>query len=150
MCKFRVWVAVYSGIIGSYLIADGIWLGLIAKSSYQEAMASMMRENPPIWPWVTFYLVYSFVIQYLVVMPGLRDSLSDSPDSKSSTAWVNIGLSGALLGLGAYGAYNLTNYALIADWPLSITIKDWTWGTCVSAISALSGWYVGRKLIASY
>jgi len=41
---------------------------------------------------------------------------------------------GALLGLIAYGTYNLTNHATIKGWPLTMTIVDMSWGTLATAI----------------
>ena len=125
---------IYLIVLGSYLLLDFVWLGLVSQQSYQEAIGHLMREDIPKWPWITFYLVYSFVIVRLVVTP-LRNT---DPINK---AFIN----GALFGLAAYGAYNLTNYAILESWPLTITFKDWAWGTFVSAIIATCGAIYSRK-----
>jgi len=101
---------------------------LVSQQSYQAAIGHLMRVDIPKWPWFTFYLVYSFVIVRLVVLP-VRDS------DALYKAFIN----GALFGLAAYGAYNLTNYAILESWPLSITFKDWAWGTFVSGVIASCG-----------
>jgi uncharacterized membrane protein len=51
---------------------------------------------------------------------------------------------GALLGLVAYGTYDLTNHATLRDWPLSLTIADMAWGSFVTSMSALAGYYAAR------
>lgn len=124
----KTWLITYLSILITYLILDGIWLGIIAKDTYTNAMQGLMRESYPVWPWVTFYLVYCVAIVVLVVEPNKAASLT------------RVIFSGALLGAAAYGAYNLTNYAIIEGWPLSITLKDWAWGTFVTSVSCTIGW----------
>ena len=95
-----------------------------------------MRESYPVWPWVVFYLLYAAVMLRLVVLP--------LPDNASPAL---AGFNGALLGVAAYGAYNMTNYAILASWPLSITLKDWAWGTFVSGAIALAGFLFQRSAL---
>lgn len=57
--------------------------------------------------------------------------------SQLDTTYLHIFGKGALLGLGIYGTYNLTNYATINDWGLKETLIDTTWGTILSGIVAL-------------
>jgi len=120
-------------ILLSYLVLDGIWLGVVSKEAYLEAMQGMLRDEYPIAPWALFYLMYSGAIAYLVVFPNAQANLK-----KVATA-------GAVLGVASYGAYNLTNYAILEGWPLSITLKDWLWGTCVSSLISVTGWLALNK-----
>lgn len=130
---------IYLAVLFTYLILDAIWLGLVAKSSYQEAIGPLMRaEGYPILPWVLFYVTYSFAIVYLVIHPNMGAA---SP--------VPVILSAAVLGIAAYGAYNLTNYAILKDWPLGITLKDWAWGTFITTASSVAGFYAAKHLHAS-
>ena len=46
---------------------------------------------------------------------------------------------GFVLGAAAYGTYNLTNYALVVNWPLSIMIKDWLWGAVLTSSCTMLG-----------
>ncbi|MBU2878823.1 DUF2177 family protein [Aliiglaciecola lipolytica] len=124
----KSFLVAYLGVAVCYLILDGIWLGLIAKNTYLEAMQGMLRESYPLMPWITFYLLYCAAAVYLVVLKNQH------------AQWWQVFLDGAVLGAAAYGAYNLTNYAILEGWPLGITVKDWAWGTFVTAASCLSGW----------
>ena len=54
--------------------------------------------------------------------------------------WVEAVVRGAVLGLAAYGAYNLTNLAVVRDWPTMLTFADWPWGAFVTAASAAAGY----------
>lgn len=127
-------IIAYTATLLAYLILDGIWLGVIAKDSYVSAMAGLMREEYPIWPWVTFYGMYCYAITHLVIAPNMQ-----------SLSWKPVLISGAILGMAAYGAYNLTNIAIIKDWPLSITLKDWAWGVFVTSTSSVCGWVVAKQ-----
>lgn len=118
----------YLSILLSLLILDGMWLGWVAKDSYQLAMGHIMRDKVIIWPWIVFYLLYPLAILILAVNV---QSLAQSR--------FQFLCRGAVLGLTAYGTYNLTNYALVVDWPLFITIKDWLWGAVLTSISAWVG-----------
>jgi uncharacterized membrane protein len=122
----------YLAILFTFLCLDGLWLGLVAGDSYRQAMAHVMRSDIPTWPWVVFYLVYVGAILSLAVIV--------------STSKKHGALRGAILGMAAYGTYNLTNYTLIIDWPLAITLQDWLWGTVLSAVSALAGGTVWLRM----
>jgi uncharacterized membrane protein len=124
----------YMVVLLTYLVLDFIWLGLVSQQSYQESIGHLMRDEVPKWPWVTFYLIYSFVLVRLVVVrPYINNGL------------LPVFINGCLFGCAAYGAFNLTNYAILESWPLFITLKDWAWGTLVSGLISVSGAYFYRK-----
>ena len=43
---------------------------------------------------------------------------------------------GAVLGLVAYGTYDLTNMATLKQWSVKITLIDMAWGSFVTAVTA--------------
>ncbi|MGQ8364947.1 DUF2177 family protein [Glaciecola sp. 1036] len=120
---------VYGITLIVYLLMDAIWLGIVARQDYVDAIGFLMREDVPIWPWVTFYLLYVFVILKLCIFCSNKPSFS-----RALTHSI-------LLGAASYGAYNLTNYAMLENWPLNITISDWVWGTVVTTTSAMAGFF---------
>jgi uncharacterized membrane protein len=115
----------YLSVLLVLLLMDGVWLGLIAKASYQQQIGYLMRQDMPIWPWLTFYLLYPAGIIYLAIVPSNRV--------------MQASFKGFVLGLVSYGTYNLTNYSIIEHWPLSITLQDWLWGSVLSLICANCG-----------
>lgn len=129
----------YLATLFSYLLLDYLWLGLVSQQAYQTAIGHLMRDDIPVWPWVTFYLIYAAVVVKIIiaVLPGQQPVI----------AFVH----GCLFGLAAYGAYNLTNYAILASWPLDITVKDWIWGAFVSGAISYCGYvmYNSRLAISS-
>ena len=125
----------YLSLLFSLLIFDGIWLGLVAKDGYQQAMGHIMLEQVIIWPWIVFYILYPLAILVLAINVQLRTQ------SRFYFLW-----RGFVLGAAAYGTYNLTNYALVVNWPLSITIKDWLWGAILTSSCTGIGGVVWLKM----
>ncbi len=134
MIMLKIYLGAYGAILITFLIADAIWLGVVSKDAYQNAIGNLMRDSFIKWPFLAFYIIYSFVILYLAVLPN------------GNAAWTSAAIAGAVLGLGAYGTYNLTCYGVLEGWPLDITIKDLVWGTFATALSATSGWFAFRWL----
>jgi uncharacterized membrane protein len=130
-------IITYLTLLLSLLVLDGIWLGLVAKDGYLQAMAHIMREQVIIWPWIVFYLFYPLAILILAI------NVQSANQSKLYFAW-----RGFVLGATAYGTYNLTNYALVVDWPLSITLKDWLWGATLTSICTWIGGLAWLKISA--
>ena len=128
-------IITYLTLLLSLLIFDGIWLGLIAKDGYQQGMGHVMREQVIIWPWIVFYLLYPLAILILAVKVQLNTQ------SRFHFLW-----RGFVLGATAYGTYNLTNYALVLDWPLFIMVKDWLWGAFLTASCSGMGGLVWLKM----
>jgi uncharacterized membrane protein len=128
-------IVTYLVLLLSFLIIDGIWLGLFAKDSYQQAMGHIMREQVIIWPWIAFYVLYPLAIMSLAIHVQL------STQSRFLFLW-----RGFVLGAAAYGTYNLTNYALVVNWPLFITIKDWLWGAVLTSSCTGVGGLVWLKM----
>lgn len=121
-------------IVVCFGVMDALWLGFIADDIYQQEMQGMLRSQYPVWPWVTFYLVYATSIAILAVQPSFGELIAARV--LQSNVIVTVALRGFVLGLAAYGAYNLTNYAILQDWSLKISLIDWTWGCFISASSA--------------
>ena len=53
------------------------------------------------------------------------------------TALVN----GALIGLLAYGTYDMTNLATLKGWSLQVSLVDMAWGAFLSATASAAGYF---------
>ena len=51
-----------------------------------------------------------------------------------------------LLGLLAYGTYELTNYATLRDWSIEQVALDMIWGGLLTGVSAWAGVIVARMI----
>lgn len=118
-----------------FLVIDFIWLNFVAKNLYATKIGHLMAQNPKLVPALIFYLIYIVGVIIFAVLPGYE----------SKNIWGTI-LLGALFGLLSYSTYDLTNLSTLKDWPLSVTIIDIIWGTSVTAVTSLAGYYIGVLL----
>lgn len=113
---------------------DALWIAGIAKSFYARHIGHLMGEAPQLVPAALFYIIYAAAVAFLVVVPAVAGEWS-----LTKTA-----LYGAVLGVAAYGAYDLTNHATLRDWPLVVTVVDMAWGTFVTGLAAVLGTVITR------
>ena len=113
----------FVGALISLLCIDGIWLGLIAKNWYQQTMGPLMKTQVNWLAVLAFYLIYSFGLVYLIQLPALKNH---------STA-LQVAFNGFVLGFIAYGTYDLTNLAILKNWPVFISFVDMVWGGLLTA-----------------
>lgn len=126
------YIKIYAILTTSIVILDLFWLGILAKDFYQKYLGFLMRPTPNWTPAIIFYLLYALAIIYFILLPNI---------SKGSLTAVLI--SGAILGLVVYGTYELTNMAIIKDWPIKIVIVDIIWGIFMtSVVSAIGYWFL--------
>jgi uncharacterized membrane protein len=59
---------------------------------------------------------------------------------------INAVLMGALFGFFTYATYDLTNLATLSGWPVTIVIIDIIWGSVLSSLVSLSGFYIVKWL----
>ena len=121
------YLGTYLAIFLTMFVIDMVWLGVIAKSTYANAMGPLLSPDPNLWAAAAFYLMFPVGLLIFAVLPQ-----ADSPVWKAA-------LMGALFGFFAYSTYDLTNLAVIKDWPLGLTFIDMAWGTLVSSIAAAAG-----------
>jgi uncharacterized membrane protein len=82
-----------------------------------------------------FYLFYVAGLLVLVSWPAFQEG------DILRALW-----QGALVGALAYGTYEFTNYATLADWHPNMVITDWVWGTALTAVSAAGGVWATRAI----
>jgi uncharacterized membrane protein len=121
-------LAVYLAVLACFLLLDFVWLGLIASDFYAAALGPLLKQPIDVLPAAIFYAAYAAGIVYFAVRPG-------TGRLPARTA----AFRGALLGLLAYGAYDLTNLATLKGWPLFMSIVDMAWGAVVTGLSAAAG-----------
>ena len=126
------WVAPYAATLVAMLAVDGLWLSLTASPLYRAHIGHLMAKSFAPAPAALFYLLYVAGVTALATTP--------------SASWTGAAARGAILGLVAYGTYDLTNQATLRDWPWLVTAADLAWGTALTAFGAVVGYGVVRWL----
>jgi len=102
---------------------DAAWLSYLFKS-FNKMIVSI--QGTPISlrlvPTVIAYILIIGSVWYFAVNP--------------SKNYKDAALRGALLGLGVYGIYESTNYAILKNYSSSIALMDTLWGTFLFSVSA--------------
>ena len=118
----------YLAVLVAVVGLDAVWLGVLTADLYRSEMGSLMADSVRVVPAVLFYLLYPLALVYLVLW-------------NQPSGWRDAALRSAVLGLAAYGAYNLTNLTIVRDWPLGLSLIDWTWGAVVSGLGGSAGYW---------
>jgi uncharacterized membrane protein len=116
---YLVTVVVFVGV-------DLLWLGGVAKSTYENQLQSLMKSKPDLPAAIVFYLLYAMGLMVFVIHPAMVAH-------SGVTDWWK----GGLFGLFAYGTYDLTNLATLKNWPLKITVIDLIWGSFLTTMTTL-------------
>ncbi|MFK0335164.1 DUF2177 family protein [Rhizobium sp. NPDC090275] len=125
----------YIATLLSFLLMDAVWLGLVAKSFYRQQVGDLMLPSPSLGVAAAFYVVFAIAIVVLAVRPGLG----------ASSVWVAVGY-GAVLGLAAYGTYDMTNLSTLKGWPVSLSIVDMIWGTVLTSVASACGYAAAKAM----
>ncbi|MDL2353335.1 MAG: DUF2177 family protein [Pseudomonadota bacterium] len=131
----------YAKIVMAYVatalvfgILDAVWLRNAGPLLYRPALGELFADKFRLAPAITFYVIFIAGLTYFAVVPGI---LSNAGSGMSMFAGVPLSvMHGALLGLFAYAAYDLTNQATMKVWPSHITLIDMAWGTVASGFAA--------------
>ena len=123
------YVIAYISTAVVFFALDYLWLTRIAIGFYREQIGSLMLASPNFAAAGVFYLFYVVGVVYFAVMPAV-----------SAGSLVTALINGALLGLLAYGTYDMTNLATLKGWSLQMSLVDMAWGALLTATAAAAGY----------
>lgn len=127
------YLTIYLASLGAFFALDLLWLGVVAKGFYQAQLGHLMRPDVQ-WPAaLLFYLIYVAAIVILCVLPAA--------EKQSMGRALALG---AVFGLAAYAAFDLTSLALLKGFPVPAVMVDLVWGTVLTASVSAAGYLVGR------
>ncbi len=129
-----------SSFLRFYLIAllpffalDLLWLGWLGRGLYRRYLGHLMREQADWAAAIPFYLLFLAGLVFFAIQPSAQ---GQAP---------MVLFRGAAFGLVTYATYELTNRAVIANWPWPIVFIDILWGMILCAVTAWVSWYFGRS-----
>ena len=108
--NIQTFLTLYVISVPVFFVIDMIWLGLVASNFYKSRLGDLMQVS---WmPAILFYLVYLIGLIFFAIYPNLEKG------------WQMVLLYGALFGFFTYATYDMTNYATLKDWPLSVVVVE--------------------------
>jgi uncharacterized membrane protein len=134
----KTFLTLYLCALVVFLACDAVWLGVVARRFYMDEIGSLLLD-PPNWPVAgAFYLLYLVGVVVFAMLPGLETG------SLATALW-----RGALLGLVAYGTYDLTNLSTLKGFTARIALVDMAWGTVLTGVVAAFGLWLARRWLVS-
>jgi len=124
---------IYLAIALPLFVLDMVWLQWIARGWYQQGIGHLMTESPRLLPAALFYLLFPVGLLIFAVLPS------------EGTVLKAAGM-GALFGFFAYATYDLTNLAVLKNWPVGLSVVDVAWGTFAGGVASATGGWAGRTL----
>lgn len=124
------WISAYGAAAIVFFGLDFLWLTNMTASFYRPRLGALLLDQPNLYGAAAFYLLYIAGIVQLAVVPALAPGGS----------WTAALVAGAVLGLIAYGTYDMTNLATLKGWSLSVSLVDMAWGTVLTGLAATAGW----------
>lgn len=117
-------------------VLDAFWLGFVAHEFYRQEVGEMMTAQVRKLPAALFYLTYPAGLVTLALHPA--------PDGPSMAGWRS-----ALVGLVAFGTYNLTNMATLHQWSYTLMLADVAWGAFASALAGTAAFFAMQRAATS-
>jgi uncharacterized membrane protein len=114
---------------------DFVWLSSAYNGLYKPRMGSLLLDKPNLPVAALFYLMYVIGILIFAVLPALEQG-----------SWVRALWAGALMGFVAYGTYDMTNLATLANWSPTLSAVDMLWGTIATGTAATVGYFITRSV----
>ena len=114
---------------------DFAWLSLSLNSVYKRHLGSLLMDKPNLPVAGLFYLIYVVGVVVFAVLPAL-----------DSGNWMRALWAGALLGLVAYGTYDMTNLATVNGWSRFVSLVDMIWGTVLTGGAATAAYFIVRLI----
>lgn len=125
----------YGITLGTCLILDLTWIGILAKNFYQEKLNYLLNDSFNLSVGFIFYVLFSLALIIFVIWPA-----------QEKNSLLHALLFGFFFGLVTYSAYDLTNQATIKNWPIIVTVIDMLWGATLAGCTSSISFFLANKL----
>ena len=127
--QFLISVLVFIGL-------DYLWIGVVMKNFYLDALGALARTangafKPHVSAMIGVYVALAFLTTFFVV-PAFR---------ALGMSWQTI-LIAFGFGVGLYAFYDLTNLAILKDWPMKVVVIDIIWGGVLVALGTVISLFI--------
>jgi len=124
-------IKVWLSAVPLIALVDFVWFSLIAGKFYDKYMGTFVSRTDgsidiKLFPALLVYLALSFGVTFFVL-----------PKVASVENLGHVFLVGAVFGLITYAIYDLTNYAFLTNWSLTLSLVDMSWGFVIGGIATV-------------
>ena len=124
------WIFLWIAAAAVFLALDMLWLLWLGRCFYVSEIGDLLRQPPNLGAGIAFYLLYVTGLMIMVIWPAV--------EARSAMQAL---IFGGVLGLLAYGTYDLTNLAVMKGFTVKIATIDMIWGTLLTAATAgIAAW----------
>ena len=131
------WIILWIAAAILFLAIDMVWLLWLGRSIYVTEIGEILRQQPNMAAAGAFYVLYITGLMIMVIWPAVQ-----------AGSVVQGMLYGALLGLIAYGTYDLTNLAVMKGFTTKIALIDMVWGTFLTGSVSTFAVLIGTRLLS--
>ncbi|MCE4555407.1 DUF2177 family protein [Roseateles cellulosilyticus] len=111
---------------------DALWLGGLARDFYRQEIGPQMADSVRWSAAAVFYFGYPAALVALALYPTGQPLAMQVARA-------------ALVGLTAYGVYDMSNLATLRQWPLRLALVDTAWGCFASAVAGAAAAWVAQR-----
>ncbi len=128
----------FFAVLVAFLVIDYLWIAIAANKLYLQWIGPISnlkdgKFDVKLAPAVGVYVVMTLALQFFVLK---------RVETLGEAAW-----QGAFLGFAIYAVFDLTNYALLKDYPIQFVITDMAWGTFLTGtVAALA--FIARDVLS--
>jgi uncharacterized membrane protein len=119
-------VILFAVVLIFIILMDFIFLTLIMKKFYDTQLSSFGR---------TLRLGSGLIAWALIALGAVVLVLPFAKSYQSAAMY------GAIFGLVLYGVYDFSNYAILKDYKLAMTLVDWAWGTFLCTLTSIFAYF---------
>jgi uncharacterized membrane protein len=132
-------IAILSGVTAIvFLAADAFMIPLVMRPLFLSRLGPQMLDDLRLFPAALFYIIHVAGLVVLAGAPALRIRDAGSAAIK-----------GAMVGLVAYGCYEMTSWTIMRNWDATLVVVDLIWGVFISGFAVWAGTTVAIKLSAA-
>jgi uncharacterized membrane protein len=131
--SIKQFAAAYGVVFLVMALFDAVWLGWLALPFYVREIGPLMLDAPKWIPASLFYLLYPLGLVFL--------ALQVRPQSLAEAA-----LRSAVVGLVAYGVYDLSNLATLREWSVKVCMVDMVYGAFASGVAGSLAYKLANRI----
>tara|TARA_B110001454_G_scaffold16145_1_gene14540 strand:+ start:34846 stop:35259 length:414 start_codon:yes stop_codon:yes gene_type:complete len=126
--------------IVSFAVLDFLWFKFVVKDFNSRELAEIGRIKDG-----EFDILLAPALGTYVLM-ALAMALFVVPNLSGDSAWWKAFLLSACMGLIIYGIFDMTNLAILKNYPIKFMLADMAWGTFVfGLVGCLAHWVVNVR-----